>query len=127
MNKLTRAVIDDLEDLTNNVSFRNMPYHEKAQCEVGEIRFTNAPGDDIYEIEFLKSYRTIVCGIVRIYDSGYQYKKTCRFCSGTYSRTTIKHIGWFTRYIDTDCSYQFYKLIHEKCDGWVEMKYTERF
>lgn len=123
MHKLTRAVLEDLEDLNNNVTFRNMPYHEKSQCEVGEIRFTNAPGEDIYEITFLKSYTTIVCGYVNIFDDSYQYKMSFRFCTGTYSQTTRKHIGWFTKYIDTVGSYSLYKFIYEKCDGWAETLY----
>lgn len=57
-----------------------MPNHEYAQCHIVE------ENDRIY----LVSYTTL---IVCVRNDGWMD------CTGTYSRTTIKHIGWFMRYI----------------------------
>lgn len=58
-----------------------MPDHASANCRI----LTDYEGNT-----FLLSYSTIVC-VVRT--DGWMH------CNGLYSRTTIKHIGWFMRYI----------------------------
>ena len=57
--------------------------------------------DDHGNIRGLKSYSTIV---VEVTEQGWAK------VNGLYSRTTIKHIGWFARYIGT--SYQTMKQIY---------------
>ena len=63
-----------------------MPNHEYAQCLIIEN-----DGGDYYGGDYtLQSYSTI---IVTVEKDGWMR------CNGLYSRTTIKHIGWFMRYI----------------------------
>lgn len=82
-----------------------MPEHEYANCLLcyDIVNYENGYTMAIY----LKSYNTIVCGLVKDTTSG--EVKYYRFCTGLYSRTTIKHIGWFTKYIDKEASYYTYK------------------
>lgn len=70
--------------------------HESAQAGV---RF-NADGTI-----FLVSYETIVCEIM---PDGWFH------CYGTFSRTTIKHIGWFLREYAPSLSYFDAKRCYEK-------------
>ncbi len=69
------------------VNEMRMPEHEYAQCKI----LVRNDGTLL-----LKSYNTIVCGLT---------KDGWLDCSGLYSRTTIKHIGWFMRYFGNGCSY----------------------
>jgi len=66
--------------------------HEYAQAQ--EIFFDDGT-------VLLQSYRTIV---IKIDPAGWLR------CTGTYSRTTIKHIGWFMR--ERGLSYQLAKLMY---------------
>lgn len=67
--------------------------HEKAQCYVRSF------GDDN---KWLVSYHTIVAEI----QNGWL------IINGLYSRTTIKHIGWFMKSLGFD--YQTAKTLYEK-------------
>ena len=76
-----------------------MPDHESAQCKI----LVDYDGNIC-----LLSYNTIVC---KVNTDGWFY------INGLYSRTTIKHIGWFMRYISahfsTSVSYYDAKRCYE--------------
>lgn len=67
--------------LANVKNVSPIPDHEYAQAKI--ITMDNGTIT-------LQSYRTIVASVT---EDGWMD------CTGTYSRTTIKHIGWFMRYI----------------------------
>lgn len=67
--------------------------HESAQAKI--VRYEDGSIS-------LKSYNTFVCGIN---PDGFIW------CNGLYSRTTIKHIGWFAKLIG--CSYYDFKNCYE--------------
>lgn len=67
--------------------FHKMPEHESAQC--GYCVHDTGNG---YDIDLI-SYVTTVCGLT----IGYDGEIKGMYCNGLYSRTTIKHIGWFAR------------------------------
>ena len=69
------------------VNVAPMPEHEYSQCKI----LVRKDGTIL-----LQSYNTIVCSI----DT-----EGWLDCSGLYSRTTIKHIGWFMRNYGNGCSY----------------------
>ena len=74
--------------------------HESAQCRV-----------EIYETEQAKtitliSYTTQVCHI-KLYKTG--ERKIA--CNGLYSRTTMKHIGWFAREYGDGLNYYDFKSV----------------
>lgn len=76
-----------------------MPNHEYAQCKILERR----DGALV-----LQSYNTIVVSIT---------KDGWMDCSGIYSRTTIKHIGWFMKCYGNGCGYYDAKWAwqHDSC------------
>lgn len=80
----------------------NIPDHESAQCGL-------CYADEDGTIALI-SYTTNVCGYNPI--TGEKY------CNGTFSATTRKHIGWFCHYINTrygaNTSYQEMKKISKE-------------
>ena len=91
--------------IPNNPIEYPMPEHEYANCKVCyDIKYSR---NGFIHYVYLKSYSTTVCGVIMAC-----LDDTCkfyRFINGLYSRTTIKHIGWFTRFIDKTTSYYGYK------------------
>lgn len=79
----------------NIINEMRMPEHESAQCKV----LVREDGTIL-----LQSYQTIVCSISR---DGWLD------CSGTYSATTRKHIGWFMRLYGRGCGYYTAKEAYE--------------
>lgn len=98
-----------------------MPGHEYAQCCIHEFRKKYG---DTNNRDVLQSYATDV--LIVDYDTGWM------FCNGLYSRTTIKHIGWFMRmktmnyYIAKDCyiegkAYNIYTGVCEPIEEHKEL------
>lgn len=79
----------------NIVNSFPMPEHESAQCRI----LVREDGTML-----LRSYDTIVLALSR--DGWLE-------CSGLYSRTTIKHIGWFMRNYGRGCTYYTAKEAYE--------------
>ena len=78
-----------------HIKEEKIPGHESAACKVIHC----ADGSVI-----LQSYSTkVIC----IDADGWLY------CSGLYSRTTIKHIGWFMRLYGHGCGYYTAKAAYE--------------
>lgn len=77
------------------VNVMRMPEHESAQCAI----LVRADGTLL-----LRSYNTIVLTLTK--DGWLE-------CTGLYSRTTIKHIGWFMRNYGRGCSYYTAKSAYE--------------
>ena len=68
------------------MKIRKLKGHERAQASVHEYR---ADYGDNENKDVLVSYTTAVLEI--------NYDKHFVFCSGLYSRTSIKHMSWFMR------------------------------
>lgn len=89
-----------------------MASHQYAKCRVFVYR-----EDGRVTAVSLRSYSTDVCGIYLDEDDGLWHI----YCTGTYSQTTRKQIGWFSRelryaYAPCDIDYFTFKSIFESCD-----------
>lgn len=83
--------------------------HQYAKCNVSVYRKDGR----LYGVS-LWSYSTDVCGIYLDEDDGAWHV----YCTGTYSPTTRKQIGWFARelcyvYAPCEMSYYVFKAIYE--------------
>ena len=94
---------------------RKIKDHESAQVQVHEYRKSNG---DIQNMDILVSYTTCVLSI--------DYDSHLVVCDGLYSRTTIKHIGWFMR--EKGMNYFIAKQCYEENQmyDFVEKKFLPR-
>ncbi len=122
MNKST--VLDDIVDLRDHIEWYKVDEHEHANCEIGVLRYVNDQWN-CTKIIMLKSYRTIVCGYV-VNDIDSNDHSVDLFITGIYSRTTIKHIGWFAR-LCTPFTYYMFKDVLLKHDGYLQLDEDHSF
>ena len=94
-----------------NIITRKLKDHESAQARVRIYEDENGTRQRIELI----SYTTMVCAM-KLRDDGNYVE-----CTGTYSATTRKHIGWFVReYLPSFISYYTMKNIVGKGDCLID-------